>query len=138
MNTRRCNFRNQASLLSTRFTKIITAMSKIKVLIVDDEVDYCLIMKSYFEKKNYEVFLAFTLNEGIHKLQESNPDLLFLDNNLPDGSGWQRVEEFVEKFPHLKIYLVSAYLQKKDFTSPSPSVTVWEKPLSLNLLNEHF
>jgi DNA-binding response OmpR family regulator len=113
-------------------------MPKVKVLIIDDEVDYCMIMKSYLEKRNYEVVLAFTLHQGIDKLQETKPDILLLDNNLPDGSGWQHLEEFVEKFPQMRVYLISAYHQKKDFISPSPKIIVWEKPISLNLLNEHF
>ena len=134
-------FRFQAVRYPLSFTyrkKSIAAMPKIKVLIIDDEVDYGMIMKSYFEKKRYQVSLAFTLHDGIQQMKDINPDILFLDNNLPDGSGWQHLEEFVEKFPQMKIYLVSAYHQKKDFTSPSPKVIVWEKPLSLSLLNEHF
>ena len=113
-------------------------MSKSKVLIIDDEVDYCMIMKSYFEKKNYDFYLAFTLHAGLELLKTVQPDILFLDNNLPDGSGWQRLGEIVEKFPQMKIYLISAYQQQKDFKSPSPGIIFWEKPLTLSLLNQHF
>ena len=113
-------------------------MLKLKVLLIDDEVDYCLIMKSYFTKKNYDVFLAYNLKDGLRLIETSRPDILFLDNNLPDGQGWTHVESIVEKNPHLKIYLASAYYQKGDFFSPFPHVTVWEKPLSINLLNATF
>lgn len=113
-------------------------MSKVKIIIVDDEVDYCMLMKSYFEDKNYDVVLAFTLREGLAKIEGERPDILFLDNNLPDGKGWQHVESIVEKNPDLRVYLISAYHQKSEFQSPSPNVTVWEKPLSLHLLNETF
>jgi DNA-binding response OmpR family regulator len=113
-------------------------MSKPRILIVDDEFDYCSIMKSYFNDRNYDVHLAFTLTDGLSLIDSIKPDILFLDNNLPDGKGWTHVETIVEKNPHLKLYLVSAYHQKGDYTSPSPNVVVWEKPLSLNLLNENF
>ncbi|HMK26218.1 MAG TPA: response regulator [Chitinophagaceae bacterium] len=113
-------------------------MTSLKILIIDDEVDYCTILKSYFQQKGYEVFLAFNLKEGLEMVNSAYPDILFLDNNLPDGKGWPHVDSIVEKIPHIRAYLVSAYQQRSDFSSPSPNVTVWEKPLSLNLLNQNF
>lgn len=113
-------------------------MLKLKVLMIDDEIDYCRILENYFKKKNYEVQLAFSLAEGLQLIGSHKPDILFLDNNLPDGKGWTHVDEIVENNPHLKIYLVSAYHQKGDFFYDSPNVTVWEKPLSMSLLNDHF
>ncbi len=113
-------------------------MLKLKVLMIDDEIDYCKIMESYFKRKNYEVALAYNLTDGLQRIDDNKPDILFLDNNLPDGKGWSHVESIVEKNPHLKIYLVSAYHQKGDFFYESPNVTIWEKPLTMSLLNEHF
>lgn len=113
-------------------------MQKQKVLIIDDEVDFCMIMQSYFSKKNCEVTITYTLMEGMQALNNIKPDILFLDNNLPDGHGWEFVEEIVEKFPQLKIYLISAYRREKDFSNPFPNTTVWEKPLSIGILNSHF
>ncbi len=111
---------------------------KKKILIIDDEIDFCIIMKGYFEKKNYEVNLAYTLQKGLFLVDEKKPDILFLDNNLPDGQGWQYVEQIVEKNPHLTIYLISAHQTKSNFSSPVKNITVWEKPISLQLLNNVF
>jgi two-component system OmpR family response regulator len=111
---------------------------KLKILIIDDETDYCSIMKNYFNEKNYEVFLAFTLHEGLAMIEKIHPDILFLDNNLPDGQGWKSVDEIVEKYPQIRIYLISAYRHKSDFVTSSPNITVWEKPISLNTLNAVF
>ena len=55
-----------------------------KVLIIDDEVDLCLLMKLYFLRKNYGVFIAHTLSEGLKLRDEIKPDYLFIDYNLPD------------------------------------------------------
>ena len=103
---------------------------------IDDEIDYCRIMEVFFKKKNYDVLLAFNLTEGLELIEISKPDILLLDNNLPDGKGWTHVETIVEKNPQLKIFLISAYHQKGDFFCKTPNITVLEKPLSMNLLND--
>jgi len=113
-------------------------MINLKVLIIDDEKDYCMIMKSYFLRKKYEIFLAYTLKEGFQILAEKKPDILLLDNNLPDGKGKDHIDSFLEKYPSLQIYLISAYHQKTDFLEPRKNVTVWEKPIVLSLLDETF
>ena len=108
-----------------------------RILMIDDEIDYCRIMQSYFTRKNYAVTVAYTLKDGLALLESETPDILFLDNNLPDGKGWSHVESIVEKNPQMKIFLVSAYQQEINFSNLS-TVTVWEKPLSLALLNSNF
>ena len=113
-------------------------MKKTKILIVDDEPDYCMIMRNYFLQKNYEVFIAFTLKEGLNMIENCEPDILFLDNNLPDGKGWTCAEEIANKMPALKIYLISAYHKQSDVIIPMANVTVWEKPISLNTLKDLF
>ena len=109
---------------------------KVKILIVDDEQDYCLIMKHYFSSKNAHADLAHTLTDGLSMLQEIKPDILLLDNNLPDGEGWNHVQEIAAAFPSMKIYLISAYKSVKDNHFNSPNVHVWEKPISRAKLDE--
>ncbi len=111
---------------------------KPRILIIDDETDFCLIMKSFFTKKGYEVFLAFTLNDGLKKLTETSPEILFIDNNLPDGNGWDAVDGIVEKIPQIKAYLVSAHRNKASFPVKGDQIVIWEKPISLTRLNEVF
>lgn len=113
-------------------------MISLKILIIDDEKDYCMIMKSYFLGRKYKVFVAYTLKEGYKILEEERPDILLLDNNLPDGKGKEHIEPILNKYPDLKIYLISAYHRKSDFLEPHKNVTVWEKPILLSLLNEAF
>jgi two-component system, OmpR family, response regulator len=113
-------------------------MIKVKILIVDDEEDFCMIMKSYFEKKGMQVFLAYTLSEGLKLIQEKVPDILFLDNNLPDGEGWKKTNDILDKNPSLKINLISAYKDKTNEFDAFENVYTWEKPVSIRKLEEVF
>ena len=113
-------------------------MLKVKILIVDDEEDYCMLMKSYFEEKNYDVDFAYNLKDGLHLIKEKTPDILFLDNNLPDGEGWQHTSEIVKNYPLIKVNLISAYKQKTNEFDSYSNVKVWEKPISIHSLEELF
>src|SRR5688500_10028418 len=97
-----------------------------RVLIIDDETDFCGIMKNYFMKKNYDASVAFSIREGMIKLSDHQPNILLLDNNLPDGDGWELVERVVELFPQIKIYLISAHRDRASYTGNNENVSVWE------------
>ena len=109
---------------------------KRKVLIIDDEVDFCFLLKTYLTKKNYEILLANTLVEGMQILQSEAPDIVFLDNNLPDGLGWDKVEFICSSYPAMELNLISAY-QYPYSSSVSHHLKIWEKPLDLRRLDQY-
>ncbi len=112
-------------------------MNKKKILIIDDEADFCMLLKSYFSSKQYEVYYSYSLNTGMKLLEEVNPDILFLDNNLPDGSGWNTAEQIMEKYPQLQMHLISTH--ENDFVNKGTSfMRIWEKPLKLAELSKMF
>ena len=111
-------------------------MIKVKILIVDDEVDFCMIMQSYFEDRNCDVYMGFSLTEGLKLLEKVNPDILFLDNNLPDGEGWSKINEIVSAYPNLKVNLISAYGERPEMIGNSENIRFWEKPISTTQLDE--
>lgn len=83
-------------------------MDKKKVLIIDDEVDFCLLMQFYLSKKNCDVRISHTLHEGLGSVYKNTPDIVILDNNLPDGLGWQEAENIRKAVPGVNLFLVSA------------------------------
>jgi two-component system, OmpR family, response regulator len=112
------------------------AMRRKRIVIIDDEEDLCLLMKAYFADIGYDVFLANTLNSGMDLVKQVSPDVLFLDNNLPDGLGWERTGYLADTYPNCKINLISAFKNAPPQVSKS-SVQVIEKPLSLSLLKHY-
>ena len=109
-----------------------------KVLIIDDEVDLCMMIKQFLTKRNYEVRVAHTLNDGLNHLNAITPDALILDNNLPDGMGWDVAKSLREKYPEMKITLISAYELSNDTkTRLGHSIQVLEKPISLVEIAQH-
>lgn len=111
--------------------------TKKKVLIIDDEEDACLLLKRFFLKKDFEVFCSYTLNEGLQLASKVHPDILFLDNNLPDGFGWEASASLLENNPHLEIHLITAYNNSMfDYNRMDKEVKIWQKPISFKKLDE--
>jgi DNA-binding response OmpR family regulator len=77
------------------------------VLIIDDEPDLCVLLKVYFQRRKYKVFFAHNLMDGEKLLNEIHPDVLLLDNNLPDGMGWNKLTEFNQEIFPSKVILMS-------------------------------
>ncbi len=106
-----------------------------KVLIIDDEEDFGFLMRRFFSQKNFEVFVAYTIADGMKILEEQNPDIVFLDNNLPDGYGWDKTEYILSTFPQTQLNLISALNVPK--TSAS-SFRILEKQMLLKELPKMF
>ena len=58
-----------------------------KILIIDDEVQMCRLLDAQFTAMEHDVCCAQTLSEGLEQLLGDGFDVVFLDVNLPDGSG---------------------------------------------------
>lgn len=114
-------------------------MSRKKIVIIDDEEDLCHLMKTYFLELNHDVFLANTLGSGLSLIKEVSPDVVFIDNNLPDGLGWEKMSYLLEEYPSCKINLISAYdcLPPDLKNRENHSVNILEKPLRLNTLKDY-
>jgi DNA-binding response OmpR family regulator len=106
-----------------------------KILIIDDEKDLCLLLKSYLSQRQHEVFIAYKLQDGLSKAIEVKPDIVFLDNNLPDGQGWDQTEWLKQQFPYLHIILMSAFKSLPRHFNQDDRIHVLEKPLSFSTLD---
>jgi two-component system OmpR family response regulator len=84
-------------------------MSKKEILIVDDEMDICYLLKGILKQKNFDSTFANTLSDAQKALDEEPPSLLILDNRLPDGMGIDFIPYVKEKYPTVKILMVSAF-----------------------------
>lgn len=102
-----------------------------KVLIIDDEQDACLLLEQYLVKKNCEVRCAHTMAEGIDQLEALQPDLVLLDNRLPDGRGWAMAAKMQKVYPNMQIVLLSGFEMPPYPVALGLEFSKLEKPLDL-------
>lgn len=103
-----------------------------KILIIDDEIELSQLLRNYFLRKKYDVRLSHTLKEGLQSLEEYSPDIVFLDNNLPDGIGWEIAPQLAAEHPDIFLLLISAFHPVKPDMPQNAKYKVIEKPISFS------
>ncbi len=67
-----------------------------KILVIDDDINICDLLKLYFENEGYEIKTASDGAEGVNFFKVYEPDLVLLDVMLPKKDGWQVLREIRE------------------------------------------
>ncbi|KYK89865.1 ATPase [Aggregatibacter actinomycetemcomitans serotype d str. SA2200] len=114
---------------------------KLNILLVEDIEVNVVVAKSMLEKLGYQIDIAMTGAEAIRKFEQNYYDLVFLDIQLPDMSGFdiaahfrQNYENGVYDFLPPLIALTANVVQKKQEYLAQGMDDVIHKPLSLEEL----
>ena len=82
-------------------------MSAEKILVVDDDLNICELLRLYLTKDGYNVVVANDGQSAVSMFQEENPALVLLDIMLPKLDGWQVCRE-IRKFSETPIIMLTA------------------------------
>jgi CheY-like chemotaxis protein len=82
-------------------------MNKIKILWVDDEIDLLKPHILFLEKKNYDVTTCNNGQDAIDLFEETNFDIVFLDENMPGLSGLETLSEMKEKKSSVPVIMIT-------------------------------
>jgi len=82
-----------------------------RILIVDDDQEFNLLLTDVFAQADYEVETSADVNAALGRLQEGEFDLLVTDFRMPGPSGLDLVKRVREAQPDLPIIMVSGYLE---------------------------
>jgi DNA-binding response OmpR family regulator len=109
-----------------------------KALIIDDELDICMLLKGFLNRKNKHVDYSTSLKCGLEKFEEGQPDLLLLDHNLPDGRGIDHIREFKKKKKGASSFIVvmSAMTNLRQTALENGADYFIGKPITFGKLNE--
>ena len=78
-----------------------------KILVVDDDLNICELLKLYLENDGYVVYTANDGQEAVNMFQTKTPDLVLLDIMLPKMDGWQVCRE-IRKTSSAPIIMLTA------------------------------
>lgn len=80
---------------------------KQKILIVDDDVNICELLRLYLEKEGYDTVCAYDGEQAVAAALKETPDLILLDIMLPKFDGWQVCRE-IRKTMETPIIMITA------------------------------
>ena len=79
-----------------------------KIFLVEDEKMVADVIARFFEKKGFEVDVAYDLKSGI-EMFNSSYDLVLLDINLRDETSFPLLEKIKKENPELPVLMFSGY-----------------------------
>lgn len=81
--------------------------NRIRILAVEDDPVFCRILQSLFERDDYRVDFATTVEESIQLLDNRFYSLALLDIQLPDGSGLSIANRLLNNY-HVPFLILTA------------------------------
>lgn len=79
------------------------------VLIVDDEKNYPPILSAVLEEEGFETLTAYSGEEALSVLKNSDVDLVLTDMKMPSMDGIELLERIKEKDPGLPVIMMTAH-----------------------------
>ncbi|NNF99163.1 MAG: response regulator [Desulfobacteraceae bacterium] len=85
-------------------------VDKKRILVVDDEPDFCSIIQGNLERDGFEVEIAYDGVEGLDKVRQNPPDAIILDVMMPEKDGYEVCRELKndENFASIPILMLTA------------------------------
>ncbi|MEL6192511.1 MAG: LytTR family DNA-binding domain-containing protein [Bacteroidota bacterium] len=83
---------------------------ELKAIIIDDDPSCHKTIKILLEESHPDVQIlgnAYSVEEGVALIREKSPNLIFLDIELPDGLGFELLEQFHD--PQFRVVFITAH-----------------------------
>lgn len=109
-----------------------------KLLIVDDEIEICEFLKSFFEDRDFKVAVASNGTQALAQMPLFHPDVVLLDIQMPGMDGLQTLKKIKETYPKVKVIMVTAVetQEKIEEAMRLGADNYITKPLSLEYLEK--
>ena len=79
------------------------------ILIVDDDVTFCLMLKKLLEKHHYQVTTVFSPEEVKRIMQKKFHDIVLTDLRMPGVSGMELIRQIKHESPQTQVIMMTGY-----------------------------
>ena len=89
--------------------RIFTKAAKTpRLLVVDNEIDVCNFVKSFFELRGFKVTTALNGQEGLDRLDKDKPDIVLLDIMMrTEREGLDFLPRYKEALPSARVLMIT-------------------------------
>lgn len=88
-----------------------------KILVIDDDTSFCVMLKTFLQKKGYDVTNAFNAKEAEEAIRNQFFDVVLTDIRLPDSDGIQILKYIKETSFKTQVVLMTGYTDIKTAVS---------------------
>jgi len=129
-------YEEKADLQDTNTDKLENPKGSETILVVDDEPALAELAAHVLNESGYEAFVAHSGEEALSLLENKVVDVLISDVVMPEVDGFQLAEIVKEKFPAIKIQLVSGYSDDRHVDTEDDSLhkNILHKPYHSKVL----
>jgi DNA-binding response OmpR family regulator len=107
---------------------------KKRILIVDDDQSVRESLRKVLEGAGYEVALAAGGVEAAVRLEPGRIDLVLLDLNLPNQSGWDVFEQITTRRPLVPVIIITGLPVQRGTAAMAGVGALFEKPVEVAAL----
>lgn len=86
---------------------------QVRLLLVDDEVDYLRVLSNRMRKRGFHVVTANTGAKGIQALRKEDFDVAVLDLKMEDIDGIEMLKIFKKMVPELAVIMLTGHGSEK-------------------------
>ena len=84
-----------------------------KILVIDDEVEICTLLKDFLNTEGYEVDFSTDAYEGVQKFKKNRPKIVILDIRMPGMNGIEVMREIRKIDRNCGIIMATAIVDQK-------------------------
>ena len=82
-----------------------------KILLVEDDVAFCTMLKTFLVKKNCEVDAVYTATEALNLVSKNSYDVVISDVRLPDKEGLEILQAVNQKGEKTGVIMMTSYAE---------------------------
>lgn len=82
-----------------------------KILIVEDDVAFCTMLKTFLEKKGFDVDTSYSGKEAKNQFDSVTYDIILTDVRLPDVDGLQLLADIKKASPQCQVIIMTGYAE---------------------------
>lgn len=105
-------------------------------LVIDDELDICLMVTKHLQNMQFLTQFACTVKDAQEKITLPPYDLMLIDLNLPDGSGFDVLQNIRDLNLKSKIIVISAHDSEYTRAMAMGATLFLTKPFTTRSINQ--
>ncbi|MCC6369467.1 MAG: sigma-54-dependent Fis family transcriptional regulator [Bacteroidia bacterium] len=79
------------------------------ILVIDDDLDICLLLEKYLSKHGFDVSTSFSGGSALENISKKMPDIILSDFRLQDMLGSDLLKEIKSKNPSVPVIIMTGY-----------------------------